>query len=259
MYNYDGFMMEKQFKYWETLHESINENNDFTHLISLISEFLEKEIEKGSEKFTETVINILKRFKNRLALITIIVGLLLSSYMSKDSIESVLSKSGFNKTETKNIIIKAKPEIKNDINIFLNALAKSESTSDSKSINQYGYIGKYQMGPLALQDLGLDDKISTEKFKKNPRIWPEWQQDKAMIKLLKINKNYLGDYINKYEGKIVGGVKITLSGLLAGSHLCGNKSIKKFLDSNGRIIPKDGNEVPVTAYIKKFGGYKLNF
>jgi hypothetical protein len=112
---------------------------------------------------------------------------------------------------------------------------------------------------MALKDVGLDDKINTEKFRKNPNIWPEREQDRAMIKLLKKNKIYLGEYLSEFEGKMINGIKITKSGLLAGSHLVGAGAIKQFLDSNGQFVPKDGNGVPVTDYIKKFGGYHLTF
>jgi len=148
---------------------------------------------------------------------------------------------------------------KNEIGRFLKALASKESSSNPKSINSLGYIGKYQMGKMALQDLDLDDTINAHKFKKNPSIFPEKAQDKAMVKLLKLNILYLGDYFNDFDGKIIGGVKITKSGLLAGSHLVGAGAVKKFLDSNGRIVPRDGNDVPVTEYIQKFGGYQLTF
>lgn len=148
---------------------------------------------------------------------------------------------------------------KNEIGRFLKALASKESSSNPKSINNLGYIGKYQMGKMALQDLDLDDTINAHKFKKNPSIFPEKAQDKAMVKLLKLNILYLGDYFNDFDGKIIGGVKITKSGLLAGSHLVGAGAVKKFLDSNGRIVPRDGNDVPVTEYIQKFGGYQLTF
>ena len=50
---------------------------------------------------------------------------------------------------------------------------------------------------------------------------------------------------------------ITLSGLLAGSHLVGAGAVKEFLDSSGKIVPKDGNDVPVTEYMKKFGVYHI--
>jgi methanogenic corrinoid protein MtbC1 len=197
--------------------------------------------------------------------------------MSATQVKSLLGKAGFSKeqqdkivTETSNKIhnepLKIKNKAakvvktsKNEIRKFLKALAQKESSSDPNIVNSLGYIGKYQMGQMALQDLELDDKINAHKFKKNPNIFPEKAQDKAMIKLLKLNKQYLGEYFNEFDGKVVGGVKITKSGLLAGSHLVGASAVKQFLDSNGEFVPKDGNDVPVTEYIQKFGGYQLTF
>ena len=51
-----------------------------------------------------------------------------------------------------------------------------------------------------------------------------------MKQLLKNNKAYLGDYIDKWVGKKKNGIKITLSGLLAGAHLLGPSNVKNFLD-----------------------------
>jgi len=259
MYKYTKFVTEKRFNDWEKQFDTLHEGQEFSHLIDSISNFLEIEYTKGIDKFTNIVENLFKRFKNKIGMVSLIVSLLLGSYMTVAKISDLLDKSGYNKTEKEIIIKKAevkKPK-KNENKKFLNAIAKSES-SDPTDINQYGYIGKYQFGKMALTDLGLDDKIDVDKFRKNPKIFPERAQDRAMVKLLKINKEYLGDYIDKYEGKIISGVKITKSGLLAGSHLVGASDVKKFLDSNGRIIPKDGNNVPVTHYIKKFGGYQIS-
>ena len=179
--------------------------------------------------------------------------------MAKSSVLNVLNKVGLDKQKQEQIVsnIPIKPN-KNDVKKFLNAIASKESSMNPNSINRLGYIGKYQFGKQALEDLGLN-KITPHKFKKNPKIFPEHAQDKAMINLLKLNKKYLGDYINNYVGKIISGVKITKSGLLAGSHLVGASAVKQFLDSNGQIIPKDGNNIPVTEYIEKFGGFDLTF
>jgi hypothetical protein len=150
-----------------------------------------------------------------------------------------------------------KPQ-KNELRNFLRALAMRESSGDPKAINDLGYLGKYQFGKKALEDLDLHHKINSHKFKLNPRIFPEREQDKAMVKLLKLNRSYLGDHFNKFNGKIIKGIKITKSGLLAGSHLVGAGAVKQFLDSNGANVPRDGNNIPVTEYIQKFGGYNLD-
>jgi hypothetical protein len=265
MLKYNDFLLEAQLVKIEQ--DYINES--FDSINDSITKFLDKEFTVDTGKFEQVVLSLLNRFKNKLKIIAIIVGLLTGGYMTSVQVKNLLGKAGFSKEQQDKIVTETGNKIKetnkvvnkkkNEIRKFLKALAQRESSSNPKSINSLGYIGKYQMGQMALQDLELDDKINSHKFKKNPNIFPEKAQDKAMVKLLKLNKEYLGDYIDEFDGKIVGGVKITKSGLLAGSHLVGAGAVKKFLDSNGKIIPRDGNDVPVTEYIQKFGGYQLTF
>jgi hypothetical protein len=107
------------------------------------------------------------------------------------------------------------------------------------------------------------------KFRsKGLSFWPEKKQDQAMIQLLKNNEEYLKNYgidLQKYSlrGKKLSdlpsknGVRLTISGLLAGAHLLGPKSVQKFLNSGK--VEKDGYGTPITEYLKKFGGYFLKF
>lgn len=169
---------------------------------------------------------------------------------------------------------------------FLTAIADKESSLDPEKVNSEGYMGKYQFGEIALRDIlqklpgeskeeqearvkkywpANFGKVRTEKdynffqsrFKnKGTDFWPEHKQDLAMKQLLKNNKAYLGDYVDKWVGKKKKGIKITLSGLLAGAHLLGPSNVKAFLD-NGTIT-KDGYGTPITEYIEKFGGYAIN-
>ncbi len=168
---------------------------------------------------------------------------------------------------------------------FLRDLANRESSLDPEKINSVGYMGKYQFGEIALKDIiqrkpGETDEqyqqrvkrywpnnfgpIRTEddfnyfksKFRnKGVSFWPEHKQDLAMKQLMKNNKSYLGDYINKWAGKKKKGVTITLSGLLAGAHLLGPSNVKDFLDYGK--VSKDGYGTPITEYIEKFGGYDI--
>jgi len=268
MLRYNEYLLELEFKKWETLSEITNEG--FDSLMDRINVFLDKEYTIDSTKFEEVATNLLKRFKSKLKILTIIVSLLVGSYMTINKVENLMNKAGVENNIKQEVLEKVSKKgetskkisnlkkAKNEVGKFLKALAQRESSSNPKSINSLGYIGKYQMGQMALQDLELDDTINAHKFKKNPNIFPEIEQDRAMVKLLKLNKNYLGDYIDRFVGKEIGGVNITKSGLLAGSHLVGAGSVKKFLDSNGTFIPKDDNGVPVTEYIKKFGGYNIS-
>jgi hypothetical protein len=94
---------------------------------------------------------------------------------------------------------------------------------------------------------------------KGVNFWPEDKQDMAMKQLLKNNLGYLGKYADKkggWIGKTKNGIKITLSGLLAGAHLLGPSNVKDFLDKGE--VAEDANGTPITEYIEKFGGYAIN-
>lgn len=262
MQSYIDFMNEKEFQKWECTNEGL------VSLMDKIEKFLDKEIEVDPTKIHDIVTNLVKRFRNNSGIIlTILTIVLTNSLMDVNTLSRLLDNVNISKERKIQIIEKAKEQAnhkgkpekkkKNQLWKFLNKLAEKESTNDPNAINRLGYIGKYQFGKMALKDVGLDSIINTEKFKKNPSIWPEKAQDRAMIKLLKKNRGYLGDYIEQFNNKNIGGVKITFSGLLAGSHLVGADSVKIFLDSDGKIVPKDGNGVPVTEYIKNYGGYEL--
>ncbi len=146
---------------------------------------------------------------------------------------------------------------------FLNAISKRESSHDPGVVNSAGYIGLYQFGKGALTDLEIYKNkkrkivLDSRAFLRNPNIFPVEEQNKAMLRYLRINKEYLEDEIREYVGRRIAGILITESGLLAGSHLLGHGGIKTFLKSNGNKIPKDGNNTPITEYIQKFGGYDL--
>ena len=132
---------------------------------------------------------------------------------------------------------------------FLKAIGHQESGNRYHIVNRYGYMGKYQFGKSTLKTLRI--KVSRKEFLKDTLL-----QEEAMLKLLLHNKKRLQKYINKYEGKVIHGILVTESGLLAAAHLGGQGSVKKWF-RNGRIR-KDGNGVKITSYMKRFGGYILN-
>ncbi|NBU81325.1 MAG: peptidoglycan-binding protein LysM [Flavobacteriaceae bacterium] len=131
---------------------------------------------------------------------------------------------------------------------FKEAVAHKESQGKYDKINTLGYMGKYQFGIETLKSIGINDSVG---FINNPRL-----QEKAFVVLLSKNKYALKDYINYYEGKIVDGVKITESGILAAAHLGGSGSVKRFLNSNGEKKCKDDYGTSVKIYMKDFGGFE---
>jgi hypothetical protein len=132
---------------------------------------------------------------------------------------------------------------------FCNDLGFSESSGNYSAVNRLGYIGKYQFGWTTLNWVGIYNK---RQFLNSPLL-----QEKAFEALISKNKWVLKDYIDKYTGQVIKGVRITESGLIAAAHLGGAGNVKKFLESNGNQIFADGNNVPITKYMKKFANYDL--
>ena len=142
-----------------------------------------------------------------------------------------------------------KPIEINQTELFLNAIGHRESTNRYDVVNKWGYMGKYQFGKKTLKNLGYD--ISKEEFLNSPHI-----QEKAMLDLLEHNKNILQSYIDYWEGKIVNGVEITESGILAAAHLAGPGNVKKYFQKGKNF--KDGNGTKLTSYLTQFSGYDIN-
>ena len=130
---------------------------------------------------------------------------------------------------------------------FKEALADRESSVEYDAVNSYGYLGKYQFGKAALKTLGIEN---SKEFLNDPVM-----QEKAFVALLQINKWILRKEIAKYQGKRVGGVLITESGILAAAHLGGAGSVQNYLRSNGSVSFSDGYGTNIKHYFKKFAGY----
>jgi len=110
------------------------------------------------------------------------------------------------------------------------ALGMRESSNNYQAVNQLGYVGKYQMGAMALADIGLVKKGVKNNQLDNPSNWliqggkkgflqNAELQETAMDKLLNINAGYLGNAKGDTQGKI--------AGMLAASHLLGAGGAKK--------------------------------
>jgi len=136
-----------------------------------------------------------------------------------------------------------------NLDTFLYDMAERESSNRYDVVNQYGYMGAYQFGSQTLKNLGY--KVTRKEFLSNPIL-----QEEAMLKLLKANKHTLRRQIKKYDGKLVNGILVTESGLLAAAHLVGAGTVRKWI-RNGKKYT-DGNGVDLTSYLVKFNGYYLD-
>ena len=108
-------------------------------------------------------------------------------------------------------------ELKNH-NSFLDKIGHYESSNNYSSVNRLGYMGRYQFHSSTLEAIGI--VTTRKKFLSSPTL-----QEQAMDKLLKSNKKTLRRYIRKYDGKVVHGVYVTESGILAAAHLGGAGSV----------------------------------
>lgn len=134
---------------------------------------------------------------------------------------------------------------------FKEALAFKESRGDYGVINQFGYLGKYQFNRNTLKMVGVYD---TQEFMTSPEL-----QEKAFLAYTARNKWVLRKDIKRSVGKVMNGVKVTESGILAAAHLSGPGSVKRYLRSGGAHGFSDAFGTTIQYYMKKFGGYDLSF
>jgi len=134
---------------------------------------------------------------------------------------------------------------------FKEALAFKESQGKYRVVNTLGYLGKYQFGTSTLKRFKI---YNTTSFLHNPEL-----QEQVFIAYCKVNKWILRKDINSSVGKIMNGVKITESGILAAAHLSGAGNVKKYLRSNGLKNLSDAYGTSINSYMKKFSGYDVSF
>ena len=130
---------------------------------------------------------------------------------------------------------------------FKEAVGFKESQGRYSVVNTFGYMGKYQFGRGTLELIGV---YNTGAFMKDPNI-----QEKAFEANLSRNKWVLRRDIKRFTGRVIGGVKVTESGILAAAHLGGPGNVKKFLRSYGATVFSDAYGSSVRYYMKKFAGF----
>jgi hypothetical protein len=139
---------------------------------------------------------------------------------------------------------------------FINDLGFRESRNNWLSVNRIGCFGEWQFAESTLRYLGFR-KITLRKFRANPFIFPRELQEKALKALIRVNLIYLKDY-EHYKGDSIKGIVITKSGMIAASHLGGAGSLKRFIDSGGRVNKKDVFGTSVSDYLRKFSSYDID-
>jgi hypothetical protein len=121
-----------------------------------------------------------------------------------------------------------------------------------KKVNGIGALGAYQFMPATLRWLGYKGTI--KYFLSNPAL-----QTQYMLKLINHNRLVLskksyryGITPTNYIGRTIKGVEITMSGLIAASHLSGAGGVQKFFAIGHNA--KDRNGTTTAHYLNKFKG-----
>ncbi len=133
---------------------------------------------------------------------------------------------------------------------FKEALAFKESQGEYHRVNTLGYLGKYQFGSSTLNLMGVYDM---DEFLDNPEL-----QEQAFKANIARNKWILRRDIKRFNGKTIGGFKVTESGVLAAAHLAGAGNVKKYLRSYGQNDVTDAYGSSISHYMKKFAGYDIS-
>ena len=123
-----------------------------------------------------------------------------------------------------------------------------------------GALGASQAMPETLEEFkeetGRD--FTRDEFKKNAGLQEAFQNWYEQKTLDYIANNGLDQYI----GKMVKGVPVTLSGMMAVAHLGGNNGLKQFLETDGGYDPSDNKKNPeqgtrLSDYLQKHGGLNV--
>ena len=130
---------------------------------------------------------------------------------------------------------------------FKEDLGFKESRGNYFTVNDFGYLGKYQFGKETLKLIGI---YTPNQFLYNPEM-----QEKAFMANAQRNKWILRKDINRFVGKKINGIEVTESGILAAAHLAGPGSVKKFLRTYGRNQFSDAYGTSISHYMKRFSGY----
>lgn len=151
---------------------------------------------------------------------------------------------------------------------YKESIAKKETgniPNPYQVVNRYGYAGKYQFGKSALRTLRDNKLIDFDIDRDGEKVFinDSLLQEQTLNALILYNLNYIKKKnLYRYVGKKINGTRITVEGMLAGSHLVGVHAVSHFLENNGsmddfyiygKLCRKyDGNGVSLIVYMKLF-------
>lgn len=135
------------------------------------------------------------------------------------------------------------------VELFMRKVAIIESGGKHTATNEFGMMGKYQFSPSTVRILGFN--VSRQEFLRNSQL-----QDTVMLAYMKANHRELETLINRYNGKVVKGVKVTRAGILAGAHFAGSHSVKQYFNGSGSNIT-DARGTTLVKYMTYFSNFQL--
>lgn len=134
---------------------------------------------------------------------------------------------------------------------FLHSVGYFESENKYTAVNEIGMLGRYQFHPRTIKELGYT--VTPKQFLQNTKL-----QDSVMVQYMRDNRRELKPLIKKYAGRVVRGVHVTESGILAAAHLAGTGGVWSwFYPNKYHYGTVDKNGASVKLYMKKFGGYNM--
>lgn len=152
---------------------------------------------------------------------------------------------------------------------FMAAVRFQEST-DNYTAQNGSYYGAYQFGQGAFKETGYMNSDGTWTGKNGINSYADWTdtnnieieniQDEAFLEWVYIQWRYIrGEDMESLTGQTLNGVDLTISGMIAGSHLVGTTRFRNdYVDSGGVDVPADDNGTSVVDYIEQFDGYDLS-
>ena len=243
---FNNFIFEKKLEYFLY---SVDENLSFPDFKEKIIKFIPNI--KTKEQAKHFLLNIVNKFKPKKVFLYFLIKMILTINL----ITTVEIFDLFKGSPYETVVTQYRKFMKPK-NEFIAKLFQRESSGRPNIVKKAGgYIGGFQFSKKALKDIGKGH-ITAKKFKKNPKMFSYPDQVKALSDYMKKNEYYLRDYMD-YIGKIINGIEITKSGMLAAAHLVGQKKVKKFLTSNGKQDPHDGNGTKCSTYMSEFSGYDV--
>lgn len=129
------------------------------------------------------------------------------------------------------------------------------SKREYQLVNKFGYMGKYQFGKSTLRGLEKRGLLKKGSSKRKVFLGSPVLQEEAMDALLALNYQRMIQWgLTDYIGTKINGFTITKEGMLAGAHLGGAGSVRKFLETGGKHNPKDKFNTSIEKYMRAFQG-----